>query len=84
MTNEALQAAMAIWMAHRDKGRRFFPGRDEYKAMLVLADAFLMEHHPDLRDRMACNRCDLKAECEFSLEPYNLDCEPKIDCLATK
>lgn len=43
-----------------------------------------MEHHPDLRDRMAYNRCDLKAECEFALELYNLDCEPKIDCLATK
>lgn len=83
MTNEALQAAMAIWISSKGQHRRY-PGSDQSQAAFALADAFLMEHHPDLRDRMACNRCDLKAECEFALEPYNLDCVAKVDCLATK
>lgn len=83
MTNESLQAAMAIWLSFGLKDRSY-PGLDESRAAFALANAFAMEHHPDLRDRMACNRCDLKAECEFALKPYNLDCEPKIDCLATK
>lgn len=87
MTNEALQAAMAIWKAYNDKPCRppfLVPSALEIQSAYTLADAFLQEHHPDLRDRMACNRCDLKAECEFSLEPYNLDCVAKVDCLATK
>lgn len=83
MNNETLQAAMEIWYAHRTK-HAVFPGSDETKAAFALADAFLQEHHPDLRGRMACNRCDLAATCEFALEPNNLDCEPKINCLAAK
>ena len=34
--------------------------------------------------RMACNRCNIKDSCEFSGDLYNLDTEPKIDCLASK
>lgn len=34
--------------------------------------------------KMACNRCDIKSSCEFAFDAYNLDTEPKIDCLASK
>lgn len=72
MNNEQLQPAMAIWIASKGQ-HRHYPGSDQSQAAFAIADAFLMEHHPDL-----------KATCEFALEPYNLDCEPKIDCLAAK
>lgn len=83
MNNEALQSAMVIWKAFRAK-RCALPDTDEWNSAMALADAFLMEHHPGLRDRMACNRCDLLTTCEFALDPYNLDCVAKVDCLATK
>lgn len=39
---------------------------------------------PETDARMACNRCDLKDLCKFAFDPYNLDTEPEIDCLAAK
>lgn len=31
-----------------------------------------------------CVRCDIRDTCHVAYSPYNIDCEPKIDCLATK
>ena len=36
-----------------------------------------------LNARHACNRCEVD-DCDFRGDSYNLDCEPGIDCLATK
>jgi hypothetical protein len=60
------------------------PTNEELQAAYILADVFLYENHPEFVGRMACNRCELKHECEFTMESYNLDTEPGIDCLATK
>jgi len=31
-----------------------------------------------------CVRCDIRDTCDVAFEFYNVDREPKIDCLATK
>jgi excisionase family DNA binding protein len=34
--------------------------------------------------RTCCTKCGIHRTCEFAYDPYNVDCEPKIDCLAAK
>ena len=34
--------------------------------------------------RTCCTKCGIHSTCEFAYDPYNVDCEPKIDCLAAK
>lgn len=34
--------------------------------------------------RTCCTKCGIHNTCEFAYDPYNVDCEPKIDCLAAK
>lgn len=34
--------------------------------------------------RTCCVKCGIHSTCEFAYDPYNVDCEPKIDCLASK
>lgn len=34
--------------------------------------------------RTCCVTCDAYTTCEFAYDPYNVDCKPKIDCLAVK
>lgn len=31
-----------------------------------------------------CVRCDIRDRCDVAFDPYNIDCEPEIDCLAAK
>tara|TARA_R110000822_G_scaffold98088_2_gene222053 strand:+ start:1938 stop:2300 length:363 start_codon:yes stop_codon:yes gene_type:complete len=64
----------------------------EHDRCLALEEALrlIVEHQNTdiaalaLRPEMACRRCNIAATCEMAFEHYNLDCEPKIDCLATK
>ena len=34
--------------------------------------------------KTCCVMCGCHTTCEFAFEAYNVDCEPKIDCLAAK
>ncbi len=34
--------------------------------------------------KTCCTRCSLHETCELAYDPYNVNCEPKIDCLAAK
>ena len=34
--------------------------------------------------RTCCTKCDIYSTCEFAYDPYNVNCEPKVDCLAAK
>lgn len=34
--------------------------------------------------RTCCTKCGIHHTCEFAYDAYNINCEPKIDCLATK
>jgi excisionase family DNA binding protein len=34
--------------------------------------------------KTCCVRCGIQSTCEFAFDAYNVDCEPKIDCLAAK
>ena len=34
--------------------------------------------------RTCCTRCGIHNTCEFAYDAYNVDCEPRIDCLAAK
>jgi len=34
--------------------------------------------------RTCCVKCGIQSTCEFAYDAYNVDCEPKIDCLAAK
>ena len=37
-----------------------------------------------LKEQSCCVRRDVYDLCEFAADPYNVGCEPKIDCLAAK
>lgn len=34
--------------------------------------------------RTCCTKCGIHSTCEFAYDPYNVNCEPKVDCLAAK
>lgn len=34
--------------------------------------------------KTCCVKCGIQNTCEFAYDAYNVDCEPKIDCLAAK
>lgn len=34
--------------------------------------------------RTCCTKCGIHNTCEFAYDPYNVNCEPKVDCLAAK
>jgi len=34
--------------------------------------------------KTCCVRCGIQSTCELAYDAYNVDCEPKIDCLAAK
>jgi len=34
--------------------------------------------------KTCCTKCGIHSTCEFAYDPYNVNCEPKVDCLAAK
>ncbi len=34
--------------------------------------------------KTACVRCEIRKTCDCAFDPYNIDVEPGIDCLAAK
>ena len=55
----------------------------EASAIKKRIDAIIL-HRSKADPKMACNRCDIKGTCEFAFDVYNINTEPKIDCLASK
>ena len=61
------------------------------KQRVMKAQRILLKDLPEEHEFMlglmletCCIRCGAFEDCEFAYASYNVNCEPKIDCLASK